>query len=79
MRYWSNQREGLPIVKDDFMAAVTAADTWLDSNAASFNSALPVAFRTNATNGQKALLLATVALARFLPGVLRRALGVEID
>lgn len=79
MRYWSKQRSGLAITKSDLLAAVTAADTWIDANAASFNTALPVAFRNNASNGQKALLLAVVALARFLPDVIKSALEVETD
>lgn len=50
--------------KSDVQAAVAAADTWLSDNGASFNTALPAAFRTTATNAQKAALLAFVALRR---------------
>jgi hypothetical protein len=52
--------------KQDIVDAVGAADTWLDSAASSYNSALPVAFRTNASAGQKALMLTTVAAAQYL-------------
>lgn len=56
---------GVPnCVKSDLRAAVDATDTWIDSNAASFNSALPTAFRTNATQQQKTLLFCFVALRR---------------
>lgn len=48
----------------DVQAAVAAADQWVSDNAASFNAALPAAFRTTATNAQKAALLAFVALRR---------------
>jgi hypothetical protein len=78
MRYWSARLEGVGVTKTDFRAAVNAADDWADSNASSFNTALPTAFRNNATNGQKALLLAVVALARFNVAALRQLLG-EVD
>ena len=78
MRYLSNQTEGLGVTKSDIRAAINAADDWADTNAASFNSALPTAFRTTASAGQKALLLAAVALARFNVTALRQLLG-EID
>lgn len=45
-------------------SAVDAADDWADANAASFNSALPTAFRNNATTEQKTLLLSYVILKR---------------
>ena len=64
--------------KADLQAAVNAADDWADANAAGFNAALPTAFSTNATAGQKALLLAVVALARFDGPTLRTLLG-EVD
>jgi hypothetical protein len=56
-----------PIVaaKADVRAAVDAADAWCAANAASFNSALPAAFRTTSTAEQKAALLASVALRRY--------------
>lgn len=56
------------MLKSDWRAAVNAADDWANSNAASFNTALPATFRNNATNAQKALLLVFVVLKRFLAG-----------
>lgn len=50
--------------KVDIRAAIVAADTWATANAASYNTALPVAFRTGASAAQKALLLAYVCLRR---------------
>lgn len=50
--------------KVDIRAAIIAADTWATANAASYNTALPVAFRTGASAAQKALLLAYVCLRR---------------
>ena len=66
------------LTKADLQAAVDAADDWANSNAASFNTALPSAFKNNATAGQKALLLAVVVLARFDPALVRSILG-EVD
>lgn len=79
MRSWSRQGETLAaLTKADLQAAVDAADDWANSNAASFNAALPSAFKNNATAGQKALLLAVVVLARFDPALVRSILG-EVD
>ncbi len=50
--------------KADVQAAVAAADTWCSDNAASFNTALPTAFKNTANASQKAALLAFVALRR---------------
>lgn len=66
------------MTKTDLRAAVDAADSWADSNAASFNSALPATFRTNANNSQKALLLALVVLARYNPAAVRKIVG-DVD
>ena len=79
MRYWSARRETVTgMTKSDLQAAVNAADDWADANAAAYNLALPLTFRTNATNGQKAFLLAMVVLARHNPALLRAILG-EVD
>lgn len=61
------QRGDVPgtILKTDFRAAVDAMDNFLDDNAATINSALPLPYRTAATNPQKAALLAAVALKRY--------------
>ena len=61
MRYWSNLRETVAgISKADLKAAVDAADSWVDNNAAAYNTALPATFRNNATASQKSLLLVGV-------------------
>lgn len=76
MRFWSNRLETIAgITKTDLQAAVTAADDWADANAASYNSALPATFRTNATTAQKAVLLAVVVLARYDAASIRAILG----
>jgi hypothetical protein len=51
-------------VKADLAAAVAAADAWAESNAASYNSSLPAAFRTTATATQKAALLGLICWLR---------------
>ncbi len=48
------------VLKTEGRAAVDAADDWVESNMTSFNSALPVGFRTKASTLQKAQLLAAV-------------------
>lgn len=55
--------------KAELRAAVNATDDWIDANAAAFNSALPLAFRTNASQVQKTLLFCWVAMRR--AGILR--------
>jgi hypothetical protein len=52
------------LTKPDVLAAVAAVDDWAEANAAAYNSALPVPFRTTATAPQKALLLAYVCMRR---------------
>lgn len=64
MREFSRLASALGVTKAQLRAAVDAADTWCDDNAASFNTALPVAFRTTATNAQKNLLLTFVLRRR---------------
>lgn len=56
--------EGCAFTKDELRAAVDATDTWIDNNAGSYNSALPVAFRTGATLIQKTFLFCLVAMRR---------------
>lgn len=51
--------------KAELDAATTAADAWLTTNSASYNSALPTSFKNGATPAEKALLLALVALRRY--------------
>lgn len=78
MRYWSRLHETVGVNKTDLRAAVDAADTWVDNNAASYNSALPTTFRTNATQNQKSLLLVAVVLMRFNIELLKAVFG-EVD
>lgn len=53
------------LTKADLRAAVNAADDWADTNANSFNAALPVVTRTNLTAKQKARLLLYVIQRRY--------------
>lgn len=79
MRFWSGALETVNgITKADLKAAVDAADSWVDANAASYNTALPATFRTNASNSQKSLLLVAVVLMRFNIDLLKRVFG-EVD
>lgn len=50
--------------KPDVPPAVAATDQWVEDNIASFNSALPTAFRTTATAAQKAELLMMILMRR---------------
>jgi hypothetical protein len=61
--------ESFGITKTELTAAVNAADQWASDNAASFNTALPVAARTGLTAAQKARLLQWVIRWRWLKGV----------
>ncbi len=79
MRWWSRAREPVAgCLKADILAAVNATDAWIEANQASYNSALPTTFRTNATLAQKTLLFCAVALARVSIDMLRRVFG-EVD
>ena len=79
MRFWSARLETIAgITKSDLQAAVDAADDWANTNAASYNTALPTAFKNNATAAQKALLLAVVVLARYDAPSIRSIVG-EVD
>ena len=64
MREWSRLRESCSFTKSELTAAVAATDDWIDSNAASFNNALPIPFRTGATLAQKTLLFMFVLIKR---------------
>jgi hypothetical protein len=67
-------------LKTDLRAAVDATDAWIDSNASSYNVALPQPFRNNATAAQKTLLFCFVALMRAnLGGGLLRIIVGEVD
>lgn len=71
-RFFTRQRDMVGTVaftKADLDAAIGALDDWIDTNAASINSALPTAFKNNATQVQKTLLFCWVAMRR--AGVLK--------
>lgn len=61
----SAEREACPVLKTVLRTAYNAADQWREDNAASFNLALPAAFRNNATPKQKARLLLRVIEKHF--------------
>lgn len=63
-QWMRDNREACGFTKADLRAALNATDDWIDANAASFNSALPAAFRTSATATQKTLLFCFVAMRR---------------
>lgn len=65
MRDGSSVQDTYALLKTDLRAAVDAADAWVDANAASYNSALPLTARGALTVRQKALLLAYVILRRY--------------
>lgn len=65
----SGERQSLSVTKSDLRSAVDAVDQWVSDNQASFNAALPVAFRNDATASQKALLLMYVVIRRYSVGV----------
>jgi hypothetical protein len=52
------------VTKSDVQAAVDATDSWIDSNAASFNAALPDPAKSVLSGAQKTLLFCYVALKR---------------
>lgn len=52
------------LLKADLVAAVNATDDWVEANAATYNAALPVPFRTTTTSVQKAALLAFICFRR---------------
>jgi hypothetical protein len=59
------QRLGLctgSYLKDDGLAAADNADVWRDNNTASYNSSLPLPYRTAANAADKAALLAFLEL-----------------
>lgn len=65
----SQTRDPLPgLLKADIQAAIVAIDDWVVANAASFNTALPAAAKTNLTASQKAALLSRVLKRRYETG-----------
>lgn len=66
MRNWPGS---IGVTKTELKAALDATDDWIESNQASFNSALPQPFRGSATTPQKTFLFCYVAMRR--AGLLR--------
>ncbi len=50
------------LTADDVLAAIQPTEDWINDNQASFNAALPTAFRTTATAEEKTLLFSYVAM-----------------
>lgn len=73
LKYWaalvSFRREAFALNKTDAAAAVTATDNWQDSNAASFNTALPTAAKNNLTASQKSEMFNLVSKVRYSGGL----------
>lgn len=61
----SRDGEPIAITKPQLAAALNAIDDWLESNAASLNSAIPQPARSSLTTAQKARMLAFVAMKRY--------------
>jgi len=78
MRYASNRSESIGLTKADLQAAVNATDTWINTNQASFNSALPSAAQNAMTPEHKTLMFVAVAMARISIPFLRKIFG-EVD
>ena len=65
----SADQQSCPVVKADLRAAFNAADVFAQDNAASYNSALPLPFRTAASASLKARVLAKAIYKRWVKGV----------
>lgn len=63
-----NPGETIATLKADVLAAIEAADDWVEANAASFNAALPIAARTTLSARQKARILMHVIVKRYEAG-----------
>jgi len=55
---------GGTMTKANVQAAIDATDSWIDTNAAAFNSALPAAAQSGLTTAQKTIIFCFVALKR---------------
>lgn len=65
MQEESKVRQGMALTKADLRAAIDATDDWVNTNAASFNTAIPQPARGALTARQKAKLLLMVVERRF--------------
>jgi hypothetical protein len=68
MRRYSVDKLSCGVTKAELRAAVDAIDTWLNSNAAAANTAIPQPARGALSTTQKALLLMYVIQRRYLDG-----------
>jgi hypothetical protein len=66
MQELSRDGETVGITKPELRAAVDALDTWLDTNAATINTAIPQPARSALTASQKARLLMFVVRYRYV-------------
>lgn len=65
-KFFSDEPNGsMPLTKAEIRAAVDAVDAWVDSNATSFNSAIPQPARSALSAKQKARLLMHVVRRRY--------------
>lgn len=66
LRDWMRENlDTVGITKADLSAAVAALNTFLENNAAAINNAFPQPARSSLSVGQKAMVVAYVALKRF--------------
>lgn len=68
MREFSENHDSISLTKAELRAAVDAIDDWVNTNAASFNSAIPQPARGSLTALQKSRLLMLVVMKRFDKG-----------
>lgn len=61
----SQEQVPMGLLKADLRAAVDAVDAWVEANAASLNTAIPLPARAALTARQKAKLLMAVVERRF--------------
>jgi hypothetical protein len=61
----SARRESLGLTKAELRAAVDAIDQWVDDNAISFNTAIPLPARTTLTAKQKVELFMSIVKRRW--------------
>jgi len=65
MQLISTRRTTTTLLKPELRAAVDAIDTWVNDNASSYNSAIPLPARTSLTQKQKVELLLFIVKRRW--------------
>lgn len=69
MQVSSSIKEPMPgVLKADVLAAVTALDSFMNTNAGAVNNAIPLPARTALTTAQKARMLMFVIEQRYVKG-----------